>query len=163
MMLRKLTLITVLCFLAAGLALHAAPEKQLSVKVKETQVRSTPSFMGKILAKLSYGDRVSVLEEKSGWANVELAGGGNGWVNMSALTEKKVVLKAGASDVDKSASSDEVALAGKGFSEEVEAKYKEEKNLDYTYVDKMEEFNFPVEERIAFVTYGGLEPSEGGE
>ncbi len=164
MLLRKVSLLWLLCFMAAGLALHAAPEKQMSVKVKETQVRSKPSFMGKVLARLSYGDRVDVLEEKRGWANVVIPGSEDkGWVNLSALTTKRVVLKAGASDVDKSASSGEVALAGKGFNEEVEAKYKQDSDLDYTWVDKMEEFRYPVDNLVAFMVEGGLNPSEGGE
>lgn len=120
--------------------------------------------MGKVLARLSYGDRVDVLEEKRGWANVVIPGSEDkGWVNLSALTTKRVVLKAGASDVDKSASSGEVALAGKGFNEEVEAKYKQDSDLDYTWVDKMEEFRYPVDNLVAFMVEGGLNPSEGGE
>lgn len=139
-----------------------AADNMMSVQVKETQVRATPTFLGTILAALAYGDRVNVLEESKGWAKVEIPGGkGTGWVNISALTEKRIVLKAGAEDVDKTASSSEVALAGKGFNEEVEAKYKEDTNLDYTWVDRMEQFVFPPDELVSFLLEGGLTPAEG--
>jgi uncharacterized protein YgiM (DUF1202 family) len=142
--------------LVAVMNLHAA-DKEMSVTVKETQVRQSPSFMGKVLATLVYGDRVEVSEEKRGWARIAIPGGrGKGWVNLSALTNKKIVMKAGSKDVEKSASSSEVALAGKGFNEEVEAKYKSDKNLDYTWIDRMETFVFPPEELAAFMDEAGL-------
>ena len=144
--LKLLVLLTVVLLAAAGL--NAVAQTMKSVQVKETPVRKTPTFLGKIMAKLAYGDRVKVLKEQKSWAQVEIPGGGGaGWVNLSALTNKKVVLSAGA-DAEKSASSSEVALAGKGFNEEVEAKYKEDKDLDYTWVDKMEQFVFAPEELV---------------
>jgi hypothetical protein len=44
-----------LCAVAVGTA-FAADQKQMSVTVKETQVRATPSYLGKILGVLAYGD-----------------------------------------------------------------------------------------------------------
>jgi uncharacterized protein YgiM (DUF1202 family) len=143
------------------LGTFALAETVMSVQVKETQIRATPTFLGKILSTLAYGDRVKVLEEQRGWAKVEIPGG-NGWVNMSALTKKRIVLQAGAKDVESGASSSEVALAGKGFNEQVEAQYKKEKNLDYTWVDRMETFVFPPDELVSFLLEGRLTSSEGG-
>ena len=45
-------------------------------------------------------------------------------MHSSALTTKTIVLKAGAENVRTSATGGEIALAGKGFSEEVEKQYK---------------------------------------
>ncbi len=158
---------------AAVVALGAAP-KQMSVTVKETQVRSSPSYLGKILAILAYADRVQVVDTQSGWAKVSLPAGKavasgsppqkEGWVNLSALTDKKIVLKAGASDVGKTASSGEVALAGKGFNQEVEAGYRESSGLDYTWVDRMEKLSASPEQVAAFLKQGGLtyEGAAGG-
>ncbi|MFW6180682.1 MAG: SH3 domain-containing protein [Spirochaetota bacterium] len=147
------------CLLAGSPAAWGA---QMSVTVRETQVRSTPSFMGPVVAVLAYGDRVDVLEEQRGWARVAAGEKGRGWVHLSALTEKRVVLKAGAEDVDKTASGGEVALAGKGFNEQVEAEYREQKNLDYTWIDRMEQIAFPADRLSSFLTEGGLHPAEGG-
>ena len=144
------------------LGMYGTAQTMMSVQVKETKVRATPSFLGKILATLVYGDRVKVLEEQKGWAKVETPSG-SGWVSGSALTNKRVVLQAGAKDVETGASSSEVALAGKGFNEQVEEQYKKDSNLDYTWVDRMETtFVFPPEELVSFLKDGGLKPSEGG-
>lgn len=148
--------------LAATLAFAQAP-KQMSVAVKETQIRATPSYLGQILGVLAYGERVDVLAEQGGWARIALpAGRGQGWVNLSALTSKKVVLKAGSQDVGSGASSGEVALAGKGFNQEVENKYKQDNNLDYTWIDRMATFTVTAEQILAFLQQGELNSSLGG-
>jgi SH3-like domain-containing protein len=148
--------------LASALAFGQAA-KQMSVQVKTTQIRATPSFVGKILGTLSYGDRVTVLAQQSGWARISLpAGKGEGWVNLSALSPKRIVLKAGSQEVASGASSGEVALAGKGFNREVEAEYRDEKQLDYTWIDRMEAFRVSPEQVLAFLQQGGLPTSLGG-
>jgi uncharacterized protein YgiM (DUF1202 family) len=144
------------------LGTHVTAQTMMSVQVKETKVRATPSFLGKILSTLGYGERVKVLEEKRGWSRVEIPSG-SGWVSSSALTKKRIVLQAGAKDVQTGASSSEVALAGKGFNEQVEEQYKKDSNLDYAWVDRMEEtFVFSPEELVSFLQEGNLSPSEGG-
>lgn len=139
----------------------AQSSRQMSVTVKETQVRATPSYMGKILAVLAYGDQVTVLAEQSGWARVSLPSG-QGWVNLSALTTRKVVLQSGSGQVGTGASSGEVALAGKGFNQQVENQYKQEQNLDYTWVDRMGGFTATPEQVLAFLREGALNDSLGG-
>ena len=145
----------------AGLAaLWAAP---MSVIVKETQIRATPSYMGKILAVAKYGDRLEVVSEQSGWAKVNLPSGkGQGWVHISALSAKQVVLKAGEAGATSGASSGEVALAGKGFNKEVEAQYRDETQLDYTWIDRMEGYRVSPEQVLAFLQAGGL-PQGGAQ
>jgi uncharacterized protein YgiM (DUF1202 family) len=153
--------------LAAVLALTAAAvfaaPKQMSVTVKETQIRATPTYLGKILAVVKYGDRLDVLEEQSGWAKVNLPGGkGQGWVHLSALSAKQVALKAGEAGAASGASSGEVALAGKGFNKEVEAKYRDENQLDYTWIDRMEGFRVNPAAAATFLQQGGVKPPAGG-
>lgn len=162
-MLSRKAIVVFLVAVMISFSLPALSENMMSVQVRETQVRGTPSFLGKITANLVYGDRVEVLEQGRGWVKVVIpGGGGEGWVSQSALTEKQVVLKAGSEDVSTSASSSEVALAGKGFNEQVEAQYKSETNLDYTWIDRMEEISFPPDELVAFMLQGDLSPSEEG-
>jgi uncharacterized protein YgiM (DUF1202 family) len=150
----------VVLLLAATMSFAQAP-RQMSVTVKETQVRATPSYLGKILAVLAYGDRVNVLAEQNGWARVSLPAG-EGWVNLSALTTKKVALQSGSQEVSTGASSGEVALAGKGFNQEVENQYKQEKNLDYTWVDRMGGFTVTPDQVLAFLQQGALDTALGG-
>ena len=153
-------------FILATLLLTAAlvpaqTSEQMSVTVKETQVRATPSYLGRILAVLAYGDRVEVLAEQNGWAHVRAAGG-QGWVHLSALTSKQIVLQSGSQTVGTGASSSEVALAGKGFNQEVEDKYRQDNDLDYTWVDRMDGFTVTPEEVLAFLAEGELNTAMGG-
>ena len=156
----KLFALIVALLLVAGLSAAQTP-KQMSVTVKETQVRATPSYLGKILTVLSYGDQVEVLAEQAGWARVRLPTG-EGWVHLSALSSKRIALQSGSQDVGTGASSGEVALAGKGFNQEVENKYKQDNQLDYTWVDRMGAFTVSPEEVLAFLEQGELNTEIGG-
>ena len=155
----KLFSLVVALLFVAGLSIAQTP-KQMSVTVKETQVRATPSYLGRILAVLSYGDRVDVLAEQAGWARVRLPSG-EGWVHLSALSSKRIVLQSGSQNVGTGASSSEVALAGKGFNQEVEDKYRQDNQLDYTWVDRMGAFTVSPEEVLAFLEEGDLNTEIG--
>jgi SH3-like domain-containing protein len=159
-MLRSRWLVLAVLVLAAAAA-GAAPGS-MSVTVRETQARATPSFLGAVVAVVAYGDVLNILEEQRDWLRVSLPGGKQGWVHRSALTEKRIALAAGSETAQTGASGDEVALAGKGFSKEVEAQYKAENQLDYTWVDRMEGFVVSPEQVAAFVRAGGLRWGEGG-
>jgi SH3-like domain-containing protein len=132
---------TVLFFLICitALAAFAASQKMMSVQVNRGVVRVTPSFLGNVVTRLSYGDRVYVVEEKESWTRVGLSmDADKGWIHSSSLTPKKIVLKAGTEDVEVDASGEEIALAGKGFNKQVESEFRaENSNLDYTWIDKM--------------------------
>ena len=64
---RKTFLFTVFFIYLTGVGAFAVGPKIMSVQVKKAEVRFTPSFLGKIIAQLSYGDRVQVLEKKDSW------------------------------------------------------------------------------------------------
>lgn len=158
----KKALYAVLLFMAIA-CITASPQKMMSVTVQQTQARATPTFLGKIVADLAYGDRLEVVGEQESWVKVIVPGSEQeGWVHVSALTTKRILLKAGDTNVSQTASSSEVALAGKGFNEQVEARYREETQLDYTWVDRMEGFTISWEKIQAFLEEGDLEPLEGG-
>jgi hypothetical protein len=132
--------------------------KMMSVQVQKCQLRNKPSFLGKILANLSYGDQVNVLEEKESWLNVEpSAKSGSGWIHISALSTKKIILNPGSKDVQASTSSEEIALAGKGFNQQVEQEFKNQnKGIDFAWVDKMEKIVIPQTEMQSFLEQGDL-------
>ena len=155
-----LTLFIIFSFILSG---SAAPPKTMSVQVKEGQLRSTPSFLGTLITNLAYGVRVEIIQEQGDWRKVGIRGGPQGWMHASALTTKTIILKAGAGNVQTSATSSEVALAGKGFSEEVEQQYKRNnRSLDYAWVDRMERFQVTPEQMQAFLKQGSVVPAEGG-
>ena len=163
---RLLMCIATVLVIAAG-AVFAADQKQMSVNVRETPVRATPSYLGRILGTLKYTDRVTVLEQPAaapkGWLRVRGPDGKlQGWTSLSALTGTKLVLASGSENVEQGAATGEVALATKGFNEEVEKEYKQQDKLDYAWVDRMEQIIVTSEQVPAFVAKGGLSSPEGG-
>jgi Bacterial SH3 domain len=141
----------------------AVEQKMMSIQVKKGEIRSTPSFLGVVVARVSYGDRVWVREEKGPWVKISLPGHNNeGWIHHSALTEKKIVFNAGAANVQTSASSNELALAGKGFNEQVENEFKEQNpKINYAWVNRMEKFVVSEKEIKQFLKDGKLTPKGG--
>ena len=168
MMRMRVCIVAMLLYAAAAGTTFAADQKQMSVTVKETQILATPSALGKLVGALVYGDRVTVLDQPAdapkGWLKVKSSNGKlEGWVRSSALTKKEIAMSAGSQTASQSASSGDVALAGKGFNKDVEAQYKQDQKLDYTWVDKMEAFKVPPQQVAAFITSGGLNQPGGAQ
>ena len=147
----------------ATTASTAAAKNLMSIQIKKGHLRTAPSFLGKIIATLDYGDRLDVIEEKNAWFRARVpATGTSGWIHATALTSKKIVLSAGAADVEKAATSDELALAGKGFNKQVEGEFRtKNRHLDYTWIDKMEGFVMSPSQIKQFIKYGDL-ATQGG-
>ncbi len=141
-----------------------AAVQMMSIQVKNGQLRQRPSFLGPVAATLAYGTRVSVTQQRGPWINVDDGQGHVGWIHQSALSEKQIVMNAGEADVQSGASGDELALAGKGFNAEVEAEFMEQnQDIDFTWVDWMEDVTVTPEQAIAFLAQGQVEPAQGGE
>lgn len=127
-----------------------------SIQVRSGQLRATPTFLGKIVASVAYADQVTVIQKQGEWVQVS-KGTAQGWIHQSALTTKKIVLKAGAENVESSASGEELALAGKGFNSDVEADFKKKnKDIDFTWIDRMEKIKVGPQEMLEFLDDGGL-------
>lgn len=156
-----LALLGILC-----LHIPAHAQETLSVQVKAGELRATPSFLGKIIARVAYGGRVVVVDDLGAWKRVSPSGGKlQGWMHASALTTKRIILKSGQTAVRTGATQDEIALAGKGFNEQVEAEFrKENKNLDYTWINRMETFKVSPNLMNSFLVQGKVvPPAEGGK
>lgn len=150
-------------FALTGMAALAAAPATMSVQVKNGQLRATASYLGAVAGPLSYGDRVTVVEQQGDWMKITSPVGKTGWVHSSALTKKTIQMKAGTQNAQTGASGDELALAGKGFNSDVEADFKaKNKDVDFAWVDRMEKFKVEPAEMQAFLKEGGVTPSEGG-
>jgi len=135
----------------------------MSIQVKEGQLRSAPSFLGSIVGPVSYGDRVETVQKQGDWVEVKSPKNLRGWIHESALTTKQVVLNPGA-QTQSAASSQEIALAGKGFNSDVEAQYRRSNaRIDYAWVNRMETFRVSREQMISFLEEGRVKPLEGGK
>ena len=160
----KSVLIISLLIILTGLAVFAVEQKMMSIQVKNGDVRSSPSFLGKIVGQLKYGDQVAVQNVKGSWYFIDRPEGStDGWMHSSALSVKKIVLNPGASDAEQAASSDEITLAGKGFNQQVENDFKSKNpQVDFTWIDKMEKMTVSQNQIQAFIKEGQLAP-KGGE
>jgi hypothetical protein len=159
------TLLSALLLAACCAGASAAEPKLMSVQYKTADLREKPSPFGALSGALAYGDRVLVLEQNGPWCHVKKATNGEatGWLHISALTEKHIMLKAG-DDTTTRASSDEVAIAGKGFNKQVESEYKSgNKKLDFATIDKMEKIKIPLKDINTFVEEAGLGGNGGAK
>jgi SH3-like domain-containing protein len=148
----KIKVLSVLFAISAGAAL-AAP---MSIQVRNCRVRATPSQLGSVIASVEYGAVVQAGALQKGWYPVTTADGKTGWLHESALSRKPIAMRAGTADAATGVSSDEVALAGKGFNEQVEAKLRKDGKLDYTWVDRMSALEAGADQIVKFRAQGNL-------
>lgn len=147
--------------LSAAVALAATPSL-MSVQISKADIRATPSYLGKVVTSLAYGDKVTVQSQSGAWLQVS-GNDQSGWLHSSALTTKKIVMK-GEAAAKTTASSGEMALAGKGFNSDVEKQFKENhKEIDFTPIDKMEKIIIPIPELQAFAKQGNLQSNGGAK
>ena len=131
----------------------------MSVQVRNGQLRATPSFMGSLVGSVAYGARVDILQQQGEWMKVKDAQSRMGWMHQSALTKQRIAMSAGSGTAQTGASGEELALAGKGFNSDVEAEFKSKnRNIDFTWVDKMEKMKVTPQESSAFLKEGGVRP-----
>lgn len=123
------------------------------VAVNSAEVKSSAGFFGNTIATLALGDTVTVIRDDGKWMEVRTANAQSGWIAATSLTSKRII-----GDV-RSASASEIALAGKGFSPEVEAEYRAN-GLDYSAVDAMENLSVPKNDLLKFITDGRLSRGE---
>ena len=157
---RRGLVLAVVCLCLTALAALAADV--VSVQVRDGQLRATPSFLGKIVGKVSYGQAVNVSESRGDWNRVA-AGGATGWIHASALTTADLGLRSGSGEAPSSVTEQEMALAGKGFNAQVEKQYRGAHGGDYAGVDRMERQGLPTERLMAFLKQGGVSPEGGAQ
>lgn len=113
--------------LAAGLAAVALPllaAEPFTVQVRETKLRLEPKFWAPAIETLHAGDTVTEVSRQDAWVLAGAPSGKRGWLHESSVTHADVRLTGGTRTASGGASADEVALAGKGFTEEVEQAYR---------------------------------------
>ena len=143
--------------LFSGWAGAAMAADTMSVQSEKAVVRASPGPFASAVATLSYGDQISVVGEQGAWTKVQTASGASGWTQTASLSTKKIVLKAGANDVSKTASGEELALAGKGFNSQVEGQFKANNpNVDFKWIDYMEKIKVGEPQMVQFLRAGGL-------
>ncbi len=152
--------IRILGILLCAAALFAVQNGEtVYVAVKKAAIKSGTGNFDKVVAQASYGDELVVDKASNKFHRVHKASDPSitGWIPATSVTTKKIV----ASSKKVTASADEIALAGKGFSEQVEDGYKtSNKKLDYASVDKLESFRITDSSLKTFLEDGDLNGAE---
>jgi hypothetical protein len=124
--------------------------KTVYVAVRSVAVKSSTGFFAGTRGTLTMGASATALQENGKWVEIR-SGNITGWVAASSVTTKRVTASVGST-----ASQREVAMAGKGFNQEVENAYKQNGDLDYAAIDAIEAQTIPAEELKRFLEEGRL-------
>jgi len=128
----------------------------VKVVTKENAIRSSCRFFAPVVATVRYNDVLEVVSKEGDWYRVRF-NGVEGCIHKSAVEQQKITLADIGLGEKRSASEDEVALAGKGFNPQVEDAYKgENPELAYQSVDQVEAYAVPEQRQIAFIEEGRL-------
>jgi len=101
-----------------------APGDTVTVKREGARLMKAPRFFGAACdAAVAPGTRVKLLEVRQGWARLATPGGGACWLHETAWKDRTA---GGLAAAGGKTSSRDVELAGRGFSEGEEARYKGE-------------------------------------
>lgn len=151
-----------LLFWAGLIVLVTAPGTgmaQSSRAVQSTQqLYAEPNFSAGSLGSVPQGSEVQILQQSGDWFQVQYQGQ-QGWLPQTAFPagkkfEMSNLLKGKAVQESKT---DEVALAGKGFTPAIEADYrKNHPNLNFAQVDQVEKFEVSPAQLQTFQREGGL-------
>ncbi len=143
---------------------QAAPGKGsvMTVRVLQAKVMKKPQFIGAAVGTVSRGDRVTFVSASGAWYQV--TGAASGWLHKTNLIAGQVSLSSkpgggGGGTVSR----DEVELAGRGFTPEVESQYRQKNpTLDFHHVDLIEHAEVDPVALEEFVRQGQLPGAAGG-
>ncbi len=134
----------------------------LKVERAGTQMYQAPNFSSATVGSVPSGAEVAVMSRSGDWVQVNYQGK-TGWMHKTSFPQAAGggmkmpgFLTGGPVQESKG---DEVALAGKGFTPEVEAGYRQKNpGLNYASVDQVEQFQVNPTQLAAFIREGGLTP-----
>ena len=140
-------------FITGLTAAQASKGGTMYAAAKTVALKSSTGFFASTRGNLNYGDRVTVLQISGKYAEVRSAANSSlsGWTAVSNLSAKQIV-----SGNTSTASAKEVALAGKGFNQEVENSYKTSGNVNYADVDRTESVSVSEADLKKFLEEGRL-------
>ncbi len=144
------------CVALSLIAATAHAAKQLSVQVREVQVKGSASYMTATVGTLHYGDAIEVTGEEGSWYQIAQP---HGFIPKNAAGTAKASVDASKNYAAKGVSHDETALAGKGFNPQVESQYKKDNAqlaAAYAQVDRVEAMTVSQPVLSQFIASGKL-------
>jgi len=153
---KRMFLLVLILLVSGALFAQITKGSTAWVSAKKADIKSSTGFFAGTKGSLTLGDEVSVLQVNGKWAEVRSAANASlsGWMAASNLSARRIVSSG------TNASASEVALAAKGFNQEVEDAFKTKGDLNYTDVDKTEAITISQDELYKFVTEGHLNAGE---
>jgi len=147
---------TLILTIITFVVLTALAADTVSVSVRKTSIRTESRFYAPAVEEAVYKDELQVLMTVKDWIKVS-KNGKEGWIHVSAVSSIAVAASSSESELSSEYSEEEIALAGKGFSEQVEEQYRQDNpELAFATVDEMEKYAVPLADVIAFQTKGKL-------
>jgi hypothetical protein len=153
-----------ICAILLGLLMVTSGAMAASVKVitQEAMIRKNKRFFAPVVSRVPYGAIIQELERQGDWLRVSYQGK-QGWIHISAVQEQKFDLSSLSTEKATEASQEEVALAGKGFTPEVEKAFRDKNpKMRYDLVDQIQSIRIGDAQLQAFIRAGNLK-EPGGE
>ena len=154
---KKLVMVCVLALLVST-ALFAQLRSGTNawISTRTAAVRTSTWFFAGTRGTLQYADEVRILQTSGNWAEVRSIENTalSGWVAASSLSTRRIVPSGAGADVS------EIALAGKGFSQELEDIFRAQGELNYADVDRAEAITVSMDELYQFIRAGRLNIGE---
>jgi hypothetical protein len=135
----------------------------MTVSQQNQSLYPEPNFAAAPIIPVPVGAQVNVLQQTGEWYQVEYQGK-TGWLHRLAFPQAQAPSKLGLPSMlfggpVRETKSDEVALAGKGFTPEVESGFRQKHpEMNYALVDKVEAFRVDDATLRTFIQEGGLKP-----
>ena len=151
---KKLVLLICLGLVLIGLvAAQVSRGGTLYAATRTVSLKSSTGIFARTVGTLNYGDRVTVLQVSGKWVEVQSTANSalRGWTQSANMSARQIV-----SGNTTSASASEIALAGKGFNQEVEDSYRADGNLNYAEVDRIERITINEADLLRFLEEGRL-------
>ena len=144
-------------FITGFVAAQVSSGGTLYVAIKSVSLKSSTGIFAGTRGTLNYGDRVTVLQVSGRFVEIRSTANPSlsGWTPSANLSVRQIV-----SGNTSMATASEVALAGKGFNQEVEDSYRRQGNLNYAVVDSVEAISVSETDLRRFLEDGRLSMGE---
>ncbi len=132
----------ILMLLSMSLAMSEDAEPQVgdevAISVQNQSIYPMPAFYASPVEPVSYGTLASIDQIDGEWFKITTSLGKAGWIHRTSVTGA-IQTTSGGTSTSGSVTSDEIMLAGRGFSRDIEETYAgEHPELNFSIVNNME-------------------------
>jgi hypothetical protein len=153
---KKIRWLLLLCLCLVSSFVFAAT---VTVITQEGTIRKDKRFFAPLVIRAPYGSVIEQTAREGDWLRVSFQGK-EGWIHISAVQAQKISPTTGGKAQE--ASKDEVALAGKGFTPEVEKAFRDKNpKMRYDLVDQIQSTKSDETKLQAFFQSGNLKEPGG--